>query len=211
MKDLNKLTKEEMLGLLPDYAFESLDKEQRELFESNLVYFPELADELVELRSVFAKINPKEIKVVNANSARNISVSVMNKLTRKTSYSLFNTKVLVPAGVFVILALIFIPSMFREDVDFSDYEIPPIFLDEGSNFIFDSETVSSDFSDIEDEKLIEAVYTDDFYEYDELDQYDSNLFELIEIEKSTSYDFTILNNEDFEQLYEDLQNVTLEF
>jgi hypothetical protein len=111
MKEQKKLGLEEMQELFCDYAFNRLAEEDRILFEQNLIDFPELQQELVEVSQVFNKVESVDFDKKISSHTRNLSVKVNEKLSGKSKLSGnsgFIKKYLVPSlGLVIITFIIF--------------------------------------------------------------------------------------------------------
>jgi hypothetical protein len=71
----------QMQGMLPDYVFGRLSEEEQKLFETNLGNFPDLQDEIKNLRGVFQRLDTMDLDAEIEWRTRNMSVKVHDRLT----------------------------------------------------------------------------------------------------------------------------------
>ena len=116
-----QLTRKEMEELLPDYIFKRLSKDETEAFEQNLPNFPDLVEEIEEVRKVFWKLEQMDIDGFLERKTRNIPVKVSNKLARKKSpLEILSHKGFVTAvaglGVIIIALSLFLSKGYRNEI-----------------------------------------------------------------------------------------------
>ncbi len=119
-----KLTYKELQALLPDYAFNRLDKESAELFENSISDYPELKRELAEINAVFDKVNKFNFKSYFEQNAKNISVNVQNQFNRtppdRTGFGYFS-KIIVPTlGLAAIVIVLIITGLQKDKKSLSN-------------------------------------------------------------------------------------------
>lgn len=73
------LSLEDMEELLTDYAFGKLSENEANIFEENLVNYPNLEKEIIDIRSTFSKVNKEVIKDNLHKKTSNISYKVKQK------------------------------------------------------------------------------------------------------------------------------------
>ncbi len=101
-----------MQEMLPDYVFGRLSAEDVELYENNLPDYPDLQDEIEEVRKVFGKVETMDFDKKIAQRTRNLSIKVMNRMeiykAKQRRFS-FATRYVVPTfGLAIVLILIFV-------------------------------------------------------------------------------------------------------
>jgi hypothetical protein len=74
----------EMQELLPDYVFDRLTPEDKQLFESHVNKYPDLQNEIKQVRAVFARVDAMELDKKVSLRTRNLSVKVLNKMEYRT-------------------------------------------------------------------------------------------------------------------------------
>jgi len=102
---MKKLTEIEMKDLLSDYAFGKMSEYEKSIFEENLSDFPEIENEVLEIRSAFSKINQSEIKENLDKRTANISYKVnQTKYSKQRNRNLLFSllKISVPVLLFTI-------------------------------------------------------------------------------------------------------------
>lgn len=73
MKDLDL---NEMQDLMTDYAFGRLTEYESSIFESNLINYPEMKIEIIEIRKSFSKVNKEDLINHLENKTSNLSYKV---------------------------------------------------------------------------------------------------------------------------------------
>lgn len=86
LNNIKKLSKYEMESMLPEYLFGGLDDTDRKNFESSLVNFPEIQNEIKDVNAVFSKLDKMELNSDIPNRTRNMSVKVQERLNRRRTY-----------------------------------------------------------------------------------------------------------------------------
>jgi len=87
MKQLNY---EEMKELLSDYSFGKLTPNEMSVFEENIDKYPELKNEVIEIRSAFSKLNKEQIKERIDRKTVNLSYKVnQNKYSKQRNKNLW--------------------------------------------------------------------------------------------------------------------------
>ncbi|MCX7736971.1 MAG: hypothetical protein N2319_09685 [Candidatus Kapabacteria bacterium] len=108
-KEKKILTYYEVQVLLPDYAFNRLSEEEKISFEDSITSYPDLQQELEDVKKVFRRVEQTDFDGKFARKTRNLSVDVINKVQKKKSAFSFQnlTKYLVPTlGIFIIFLLV---------------------------------------------------------------------------------------------------------
>ena len=109
--EMNKLTYREMEEFLPDYVFGRISTEDKIKFEEQLPQYPDLQDEIKQVKAVFHKIENMNFDKVIFRRTRNLSVKVNdrleNKKARRGKFSLVNRYLVPTFGLALILLLIF--------------------------------------------------------------------------------------------------------
>lgn len=90
-KDLNKnLTYTEMQELLPDYVFGRINPDDRTAFEQHLPAYPDLMDEIKQVREVFSKVEAMDIDKIIETKTRNLSVRVKDRISKRKKVSTYS-------------------------------------------------------------------------------------------------------------------------
>lgn len=84
---------EQVQELLPDYAFGRLDKENSIIFENSIELYPDLKQELNDVREVFSKAEMMEYDQLLSDRSKNISVKVNNRFNQSSVFD-FRLKVI---------------------------------------------------------------------------------------------------------------------
>lgn len=104
--ELNKkLSYKQMQESLPDYVFGRLSPEEQAVFESSLPAFPDLQDEVSQVREVFSKVETMDFDRVIEAKTRNLSVRVNDRLNKRKKAGAYawSMKYAVPTVAVVIL------------------------------------------------------------------------------------------------------------
>lgn len=75
--------RQEMEERMPDYIFGRLPKDELDIFENSLKFYPDLQDEVREVRLVFSKLERMQLDSFLEKKTRNIPVKVSSKLQQK--------------------------------------------------------------------------------------------------------------------------------
>lgn len=73
-----------MQGLLADYAFGRLGEEERAAFERSLPQYPEIEQELRDVREVFSRVERTEFIHHYERRSRNLPVSILKRIEKKS-------------------------------------------------------------------------------------------------------------------------------
>ena len=73
------LSREAMESLLPEYAFGNASLADQQAFEASLPLYPDLAEEVEQVRAVFAKVDELELPRQISQKTRNLSVHVLER------------------------------------------------------------------------------------------------------------------------------------
>ena len=76
MENMNYPDEKRMLELLPDYVFGRLSKDDNDLFESSLSFYPEIEKEAADAKAVFSRFDKMELDKKIDYRVRNLSVKV---------------------------------------------------------------------------------------------------------------------------------------
>ena len=76
---MKKLNLTEMQELLSDYSFGRLSENESKIFEQNLANFPELKNDIIEIRRAFSKINREELTSNLEKKTSNFTYKVKQK------------------------------------------------------------------------------------------------------------------------------------
>lgn len=109
---MKKLTYKEMQEMLPDYAFGRLSVDEMSNFEANLDSYPDLKQELIDIQSVFGKVERIDFDNIYETKSRNISVKINQRLEqdsrRKQFFSNARRLIIPSLGLAAILIVTFI-------------------------------------------------------------------------------------------------------
>lgn len=107
-----ELTYKELQEMLPDYVFGRLSVDEIQLFEYYLPNYPDLQEEIKQVRAVFGKVEEMDFDKKITQKTRNLSIKVMNRMDAKTAKQRrvsFTARYLVPTfGLAILLIIIFI-------------------------------------------------------------------------------------------------------
>ncbi|MFH1049750.1 MAG: hypothetical protein V1779_02330 [bacterium] len=113
------LSFQDMQDLLCDYVFEKLNDEKRQAFENSLFKYPDLINEIDEIKQAFANFQQKNLDRKISAYTRNLSVKVNQKLSeqRRLTYKLqWLYKYLIPvSGIAVIFLIVSYFNLFEND------------------------------------------------------------------------------------------------
>ena len=141
---MKELEKDEMLDLITDYAFGRLSEYEAAIFESNLSRFPELKEEIVDIRNVFSKVNKEKLLNELDNKTANLTYFVKQKQYANKGNSNLRKNILKLS--LPILAIVGFFLVMRQ-VEFKDTEkdnkLPETILSaKEANIIFENVDVS---------------------------------------------------------------------
>ncbi|MBI5324763.1 MAG: hypothetical protein HZB41_05740 [Ignavibacteriae bacterium] len=107
-----ELNYKDMQEMLPDYVFGRLTQDDIILFELHLTKYPDLQEEIKQVKDVFGKVEAMELDKKITQKTRNLSIKVNNRLEAKNikqrRFS-FTMRFLVPSlGLAMILLIIFV-------------------------------------------------------------------------------------------------------
>lgn len=111
-----KFTYAEMQEHLPDYIFGRLSPEECRRFEATLPDYPDLQEEVLEVRKVFRKLESMKLDNYVERKTKNIPVKVSTRLQQRRrplaflSSRSFQTAVAGAGLLIIIFSLIFIPK-----------------------------------------------------------------------------------------------------
>lgn len=194
MKELKLI---EMQELLADYSFGRLSKNESKIFESNLSNYPDLKNEIIEIRKAFSKVNREELASDLERKTSNLTYKVKQKQYEKNINKNIKkniVKLVFPIVAFVIFFLVMRNIEFKEKN--TDSNLPEVILtDAEANIIFG-----------ENEFDYYNPYYNDFYS--ELNYSDE--YEIIGSENTTSittYNYmNEISESEFNELLDDLDN-----
>lgn len=141
---MKELEKDEMLDLITDYAFGRLSEYEAAIFERNLSRFPELKEEIVDIRNVFSKVNKEKLLNELDNKTANLTYFVKQKQYANKGNSNLRKNILKLS--LPILAIVGFFLVMRQ-VEFKDTEkdnkLPETILSaKEANIIFENVDVS---------------------------------------------------------------------
>lgn len=80
--NIQKLTREQVEQLIPDYVLGRCSGEEKTLFEESIVGYPELQSEVSEAMSVFSALETMDVNSIIDQRVKNLSVNVNTELQK---------------------------------------------------------------------------------------------------------------------------------
>lgn len=223
--------RKELEELLPDYVFGRLNSEEKELFEKLIQNYPDLIQEVENVRNVFARLQCMDIDSLLDKKTRNIPFKVSQRFLERKNPLNFLTKpvfVSIVAGFGILLLIVsIIFTRTKKDMiaihktterNSVAEKVSPIFpqLDDIDNLALLDDDKLSDSSQLHSEYLPSDAL---FSEIDYIENIvNANLVDLIS-DKDMFFTFPFnenlfnnlekLDENDFQQLMEELNNVGL--
>lgn len=182
MKDLSK---DEMLDLISDYSFGRLSPNEEKLFEFNLVKYPELKEEIIEIRKAFSKVNKEKLQNELDNRTANMPYLIKQRqYGQKKNLNLRKNILKLSLPIIVVIGFFFFMKQFQLKENSHINQLPETILSaDEANIIFENEDVS--YYD---------PYYNDFY---------------IESREESNIDRTdIINNSSSTTIYNYLENIS---
>lgn len=182
MKDLSK---DEMLDLISDYSFGRLSPNEEKLFEFNLVKYPELKEEIIEIRKAFSKVNKEKLQNELDNRTANMPYLIKQRqYAQKKNLNLRKNILKLSLPIIVVIGFFFFMRQFQLKENSHINQLPETILSaDEANIIFENEDVS--YYD---------PYYNDFY---------------IESREESNIDRTdIINNSSSTTIYNYLENIS---
>jgi hypothetical protein len=103
----NKFDDNKMQELLPDYIFDRLNQQEKLEFEYNLPQFPDVQNEIEEVRQVFDRFDKMDFDKIVSEKTRNMSIKVNKRLSKRymgqSKFSVFSRLALPLAAVAVMV------------------------------------------------------------------------------------------------------------
>jgi hypothetical protein len=226
-----QFSESEMQERLPDYIFGNLEHTQKVIFEKSLPAFPEIQKEIDEVKSVFAKLDKIDYDKVLFDKTKDLPTRVARKMqpqvATKSKYSAWKPlRLIVPVMVFAVVYFIGVQNNFWVDRFISNKIHKPNTLSETmqkinsldlSNIPDSTIEQLADKSTIYQAIIIEAEDTQDLVaSVDELynDYFFDESFKLtaselinIDINALNINNFNNLQEEEFLEIIEEIQNV----
>jgi len=120
---MDKDVYKELQEMLPDYVFDRLNISDRDYFEKNIINYPDLSEEIAQVKAVFNRFDKMNFDDKINHRARNLSVKVIEKRDRRKSYkytgSQFLVRYLVPTAIIVTIGLYYLGSPKIDNSDFT--------------------------------------------------------------------------------------------
>lgn len=141
---MKELEKDEMLDLITDYAFGRLSEYEAAIFESNLIKFPELKDEIIDIRNAFSKVKKEKLLNELDNKTANMPYFVKQKQYANKGNSNLRKNILKLSLPIIVIVGFFI---VMRQIEFKDIEkdhiLPETILSaKEANIIFENVDVS---------------------------------------------------------------------
>ncbi len=182
MKDLSK---DEMLDLISDYSFGRLSPNEEKLFEFNLVKYPELKEEIIDIRKAFSKVNKEKLQNELDNRTANMPYLIKQRqYSQKKNLNLRKNILKLSLPIIAVIGFFFFMRQFQLKENSHINQLPETILSaDEANIIFENEDVS--YYD---------PYYNDFY---------------IESREESNIDRTdIINNSSSTTIYNYLENIS---
>lgn len=196
MKELNR---DEMLELITDYAFGRLSANEASIFESNLNKYPELKEEIIEIRNAFSKVNKEKLINELENKTSNLPYLVKQKqyalngnINLRKNILKLSLPIIIVVGFFFVMRQIELNDIER------DNKLPEILLSvEEANIIFENVDVS--YYD---------PYQNDFYLENSVEEIEDINTDIINYTSSTTiYNYiNEISETEFNELLDELDN-----
>ncbi|GEM_PF-2820624 len=114
-----KISLEEMHDLLSDYAFERLSESEDKIFEYNLQFYPELNEEIEEVRAIFSSIDQMDMDKFLSERTKDLSVKVNSKREKRRYKKQIGLKRFVlPIAIMMLIAFIVGEYKLSDVVDY---------------------------------------------------------------------------------------------
>jgi|GEM_PF-1941065 hypothetical protein len=196
MKELNR---DEMLELITDYAFGRLSANEASIFESNLNKYPELKEEIIEIRNAFSKVNKEKLINELENKTSNLPYLVKQKqyalngnINLRKNILKLSLPIIIVVGFFFVMRQIELNDIER------DNKLPETLLSvEEANIIFENVDVS--YYD---------PYQNDFYLENSVEEIEDINTDIINNTSSTTiYNYiNEISETEFNELLDELDN-----
>lgn len=216
---------------LPDYIFERLDSAEKELFEISLQNFPDLIQEVENVQNVFSRLQSMDIDRLLDKKTKNIPVKVSQRLRERTNPLNFFAKpafVSIVAGlgvVLLIVSLLFKRNNYNQTVknetitgNIVTDKLSPIYpqLDSLDILVRQSNDRVMDFPELfadyfyynsynNDLDYLEDIVNESLVDYVSIDDKSMTL----PFDNSFYRNFEKLDENDFQQIIKELENVEL--
>lgn len=209
--------------MLPDYVFDRLDSSDRNFFESNVNNFPDLIEEINQVKAIFNRFDKMEFEDKINQRARNFSVRVNEKIEKHASYkfsgSQYLVRYLVPAAILITVGLYYFGSPRFQKKDVTREIEKKVASISDSIGTFNEEEVQNISEQYSSEALqannLENLYEDeisdalnemiDISELNEIETFDTDIFSTDKILNKVEN----LDENKFQEIYEELKNVKL--
>ena len=196
MKELNR---DEMLELITDYAFGRLSANEASIFEINLNKYPELKEEIIEIRNAFSKVNKEKLINELENKTSNLPYLVKQKqyalngnINLRKNILKLSLPIIIVVGFFFVMRQIELNDIER------DNKLPETLLSvEEANIIFENVDVS--YYD---------PYQNDFYLENSVEEIEDINTDIINNTSSTTiYNYiNEISETEFNELLDELDN-----
>ncbi len=215
--------------MLPDFVFGDLNTDDHEFFLSHYKEFPDLIEEVDQATAVFDKLDKLEVKKVVSDRTRNLSVKVNQRrrgqMTERQRRTSFFAKFIAPSVSLALVAILMFTDvgkdMFLKDSHTSVEPKVEVAAEKPLEFVKYADLLAiSDNGDME--SVYEAVTGNETIvesEYASLSDYiEESIEEAIAATKtnvllnsvgnytSIQDDLSMLSEDDFQSIIEDLEN-----
>lgn len=147
----NYLSYREMQELLPDYAFGRISDEDKIKFETTLPLYPDLEQEIKDVRAVFSRVEKMDFNAKVSSHTRNLSVKVNDRLAKKTKRK-SPVRRLVPVFGMLVAAIVILNIWGgkEENSPIAENQSEPLYFDN----LIDKEAETLILSSIDEDELI---------------------------------------------------------
>jgi len=218
---MNKISKNELEGMMPDYIFGKLSAEESEAFELNIKNYPDLMHEINEAKALFLRIDATDFENAISKKTRNIGVKVRQRTQRKAAkfgkFQIITRFVLPAAAVLAIFVYtIFIPQRAKDDNAVLNYISQKINSDEIRETLFEDDefdffdynfaTVTNQDNIFESQsEFIDEIYFDEILEnYEQIVDY---LNSKVTYANTKTLLINSINEDEFQDILKELENV----
>lgn len=210
--------------MLPDYVFNRLESSDKLFFESNVQNYPDLIEEINQVKAVFNRFDKMEFEDKINHKARNFSVKVMEKREKRRSYKFsggqYLVRYLVPIAVLIAIGMYYMgtPKLQKNDITKDIENKVAAIGDSLNNYNVEEEVLknSEQYSSVDIlSNNLETIYEDeisdalnemiDISEVNDIETFDADIFSSDRVLKTVND----LDEDKFQELYMELKNVKL--
>ena len=229
MEQLKKYNRAEMEQRLPAYIFGELCDAEKEIFESSIADFPDILNEITEVRRTFELLNQIDFDKVLFDKTKDLPARVVRKVARsnkKTTKFIVPLRFLVPAIVTAAILFFAIKTGLVKDywLQTEQKNVPKLTKEDKINKVINQSMTSKEIQELltQSEELqlvnnetfvdIENEYIDKLYEdfvFNLNSYFTTANIPNIETFITIDYHLNHIDEQSFEQILEDIKNVNL--